>query len=242
MAERAPRREIARRGRGAGPQARPRASIAVAVCAACLIGACALFQPRDSSFPAGDAYAGAAVSSVQERIVKGGLSLIGAKRFTVSGRSYPSDCTGLVRAAYAFADIDLAARFGEYPGNGVRRLYRTLEDAELLYATRYPAPADLVFWDGTYDVDGDGRGDDELTHVGLVLSAEPDGTIRYLHYHYRLGPVIERMNLTRPNDDSSDGDGRVNAFMRMRSAPASRGDNAAQLWKAFGKGYELVLP
>lgn len=223
-------------------KARPRAPLAAAAGTACLLGACVILRPPSPAFPAGDAYAEAPVSSIQERIVKGGLSLEGAKRFTVSGRSYPSDCTGLVRAAYAFADIDLAARFGEYPGNGVRRLYRTLEDAGLLYATRYPAPADLVFWDGTYDADGDGRGDDELTHVGLVLSAEPDGTIRYLHYHYRLGPVIERMNLTRPNDDSSDGDGRVNAFMRMKSAPASRGDNAAQLWRAFGKGYELVLP
>jgi len=214
----------------------------VAILAMAFLGSCASSGMKPISFPADDAYRGLPRSRSQELIVKGGASLVGSATLEVKGRRYPNDCTGLVRAAYAFADIDLAHRFNRYDGNGVRRLYLTLGDEGLLYATRYPAPADLVFWDGTYDANGNGKADDELTHVGLVLSAEPDGTIRYLHYHYRLGPVIERMNLTLPDDDSTDGDGRVNAFMRMKSAPASRGDNAAQLWRAVGKGYELRLP
>lgn len=193
-------------------------------------------------FPASEAWSPATLSEAQRLIVDGGASLVGKKKLVVGGVTYPNDCTGLVRAAYAFASIDLAYRFDRYAGNGVRRLYLTLADTGTLYATRYPAAGDLVFWDNTYDANGNGRADDELTHVGIVLSSEADGSIRYLHYHIRLGPVIERMNLMRPDDDSEGPGGRINAFMRMRGSPGAAGDNAAQLFRAFGKGYELRMP
>lgn len=193
-------------------------------------------------FPASEAWSPATLSEAQRLIVDGGASLVGKKKLVVGGVTYPNDCTGLVRAAYAFASIDLAYRFGRYAGNGVRRLYLTLSDTGKLYATRYPAAGDLVFWDNTYDANGNGRADDELTHVGVVLSSEADGSIRYLHYHIRLGPVIEHMNLMRPDDDSEGPGGRVNAFIRMRGSPGTAGDNAAQLFRVFGKGYELETP
>jgi len=193
-------------------------------------------------FPASDAWSPATLSEAQRLIVAGGASLVGKKTLVVGGVTYPNDCTGLVRAAYAFASIDLAYRFGRYAGNGVLRLYKTLKAEGLLYATRYPAPGDLIFWDNTYDANGNGRADDELTHVGLVLSSEADGSIRYLHYHIRLGPLVERMNLMRPDDDSEGPGGRVNAFIRMRGSPGAAGDNAAQLFRVFGKGYQLRMP
>lgn len=197
---------------------------------------------RAYPFPATEAWSQPSLSETQRLIVAGGESLVGRKKLVVGGVTYPSDCTGLVRASYAFASIDLALHFDRYAGNGVLRLYKTLKSEGLLYATRYPAPGDLVFWDNTYDANGNGRADDELTHVGLVLSVEADGSIRYLHYHIRLGPFVERMNLTRPDDDSEGPGGRVNAFMRMRGSPGDAGDNAAQLFRVFGKGYELRLP
>jgi len=189
--------------------------------------------------PARETYARTAISEAQRLVAEGGRSLEGKRTLVVDGATYPNDCTGLVRAAYAFAAMDIAYRFAEYSGNGVRRLYETLKDADLLYAVRYPAPADLVFWDDTYDANGNGLADDELTHVGLVVSVEPDGSILYLHYHYRLGPVIERMNLTRPDDETRGPDGPVNATLRMRGSPVGPGTNAAQLFRVFGKGYEL---
>ncbi len=192
--------------------------------------------------PASETWSQVSLSETQRLIVAGGESLVGKHSLVVNGVTYPNDCTGLVRAAYAFASIDLAARFGRYAGNGVQRLYRTLQAAGLLYATRYPAPGDLIFWDNTYDANGNGRADDELTHVGLVLSVGADGSIRYLHYHIRLGPFVERMNLTRPDDDSEGPGGRVNAILRMRGSPGGAGGNAAQLYRVFGKGYELREP
>ncbi len=191
--------------------------------------------PAEYPMPAAETFRPATISEAQRLVADGGRSLEGKRPLIVAGVTYPSDCTGLVRAAYAFASIDLAYRFDDYAGNGVRRLYATLKDADLLYAVRYPAPADLIFWDDTYDADGNGRAGDELTHVGVVLSVDPDGSVEYLHYHYRLGPVIERMNLSRPDDPG-------NATLRMRGSPAGPGTNAAQLFRVFGKGYGLRTP
>lgn len=214
------------------------AVVAVIVASSAVAGcATATRRPAERLFPlpAIERYEPAAVTEAQRLIAAGGRTLAGKKALVVHGVSYPLDCTGLVRAAYGFASIDLAYRFDEYAGNGVRRLYETLRDDGLLYAVRYPTPADLIFWDDTYDADGDGRPGDELTHVGVVLAVEPDGSVEYLHYHYRLGPVIERMNLTRPDDPS-------NATLRMRGSPDGPGTNAAQLFRVFGKGYELKAP
>jgi hypothetical protein len=189
--------------------------------------------------PAGDAYHEPAPSLIRDAIVSGGMSLVGQETLVVKGVTYPSDCTGVVRAAYAFADIDLAYRFGRYGGNGVRRVYLTLHDQGLLYATSYPAPGDIIFWDNTWDANANKQADDELTHIGLVVAAEQDGSISYLHYHYRLGPTVETMNLLRPDIDLGKDGKPVNAVIRMRGSPPGPGSNAAQLFRAFGRGYEL---
>jgi hypothetical protein len=200
----------------------------------------------DYPFPVGGVYQAHSLSEAQEQIAAGGPTLVGMKTLVVNGVTYPNDCTGLVRAAYAFASIDLAYRFGRYSGNGVRRLYATLRDEGLLYAVRYPRPGDLVFWDNTYDANNNGQADDELTHVGVVISIDADGSIRYLHYNYRLGPVMDHMDLTRVDviTDTGDGtgDGTVNSVIRMRGSPKYDGANAAQLFRVFGRGHELRTP
>lgn len=189
--------------------------------------------------PETEAYGLSPITEPQRLIAEGGASLVGMKTLSVNGVTYPNDCTGLVRAAYAFASIDLARDFGRYAGNGVRRLYETLKGESLLYAVRYPMPGDLIFWDNTYDANGNGIADDELTHAGVVISVEADGSIRYLHYNYKSGPVIERMNLTRPELGSGDDGLPVNSALRMKDSPGVSGSNAAQLFRVFGRGYLL---
>jgi len=189
--------------------------------------------------PAGETYHPPLPSQVRDTIVSGGLSLVGKEILRVKGVTYPADCTGLVRAAYAFADIDLAYRFGSYEGNGVRRIYLTLHDQGLVYATAFPVPGDILFWDNTWDANGNKLVDDELTHLGLVVAAEPDGSISYLHYHYRLGPTVEAMNLLHADIDTAKDGRQINAVLRMRGSPPGSGSNAAQLLKGFGRGYEL---
>lgn len=199
---------------------------------------------RDAAypFPERETYARAEPSAVQRAVIEGGLSLVGKKELVVNGARYPMDCTGVVRAAYAFGGIDLASRFSEYGGNGVRRLYLTLRDEGLLYAVRYPALGDLVFWDNTYDMNGNGKADDDLTHVGLVVDVKGDGTIAYLHHNYRRGPVVETMNLLHPDDEYLFVKGvatLANSPMRKRGSPSILATNAAQLFRVFGMAYGL---
>jgi hypothetical protein len=227
-------------------ECRSGAYILIALFHAAVFVACSSLLPGPDSplvaFPETEEYRPPSVTERQRLIVQGSRSLEGKKALVVGGVTYPNDCTGLVRAAYAFASIDLAYRFNDLSGNGVRRLYETLRSQNLVYAVRYPAPADIVFWNDTYDANGNGKADDELTHVGVVISAEADGSIVYLHYHYRLGPVMERMNLLRPDDESRGPDGPVNSILRMRGSPGDVGTNAAQLFNAFGQGYKLIIP
>lgn len=145
------------------------------------------------------------------------------------------DCTGVVLALYYNVGIDLTAEFGSYSGNGVSRLYQYLDDNRLVYQGASPALGDLVFWDNTYDRNENREFDDPLTHVGMVVRREADGTIVFVHHHYRDGVVFAQMNLDKR--DSWD----HNVPMRMRGAEP-RIENrilASQILKAFGSGWML---
>jgi len=155
------------------------------------------------------------------------------------------DCTGTVLAAYWYAGIDLARDFGKYTGNGVERIYRTMENNGLLYKVTDPVPGDIIFWDNTYDRNEDGKYNDFFTHTGLVVSVTPSGDIGYVHYNYAKGIVVEYMNLHQPAV-SSRGTGPsaavVNSFMRMKKDVWDDSHTTSgQLFRIFGKGYYLGL-
>jgi hypothetical protein len=102
-----------------------------------------------------------------------------------------------------------------------------------------------VFWDDTYDADGDGRWDDPLTHVGMVTQAGADGTVSYVHLNYRKGIVVERMNLREPDVHQRMVGGRmtiVNSPLRMAEAGKDHPDVwlAGQLFRVLGMGYLLA--
>jgi len=183
-----------------------------------------------------------ATDTIREELGAGARSVIGARELVVKGRRFTWDCTGTVLAIYWYAGIDLARDFGRYSGNGVTRLYRTLQDASLLYTTREPILGDLVFWDDTYDADGDGAWDDPLTHVGMVMETAGDGTVSYVHLNYRKGIVVERMNLREPDVHQRVRDGKVtivNSPLRMAEAGREHPDLwlAGQLYRVLGMGY-----
>jgi hypothetical protein len=180
--------------------------------------------------------------AIRTELGAGARSLIGATELVVKGRRFNWDCTGTVLAIYWYAGIDLAQDFGRYAGGGVSRLYRTLQDASLLYTTREPILGDLVFWDNTYDADGDGAWDDPLTHVGMVMETAADGTISYVHLNYRRGIVIEHMNLREPDVHQRVKNGNVtivNSPLRMAVAGREHPDQwlAGQLYRVLGMGY-----
>jgi hypothetical protein len=181
-------------------------------------------------------------SDVQRLLTEAARSLLGRRRLVVRGRTFPYDCTGLVLAIYWYSGIDLARDFEQYSGNGVLRLYRSLEKENLLYSSPHPATGDIIFWDNTYDRNGDGAWNDSLTHVGMVLASRADGSIQFVHLNYTRGIVIENMNLLEPNLSKK----LIRGNLRILNSPIrlkERGKPhpplwlAGQLYRVLGMGY-----
>ena len=179
---------------------------------------------------------------IQKKLVEGSYHFVGATRLIVDGREYKRDCTGTVLAIYAYAGIDLTKDFNLYSGNGVQRLYHTLDSEKLLYNTRVPQPGDIIFWDNTYDRNEDRKWNDPFTHVGMVVIVSDSGEVHYVHFNYRKGVVLEKMNLNDPDTYTKVVDGVslvVNSPMRMSSQNWTDKWLASHLYRIFGMGYLL---
>lgn len=179
---------------------------------------------------------------LSSKIIEASKGLVGATSLVIEGRRFSFDCTGGVLASYYAAGIDLWPLMAPYNGNGVARLYKAMKAKGWNKRTAYPQPGDLIFWDNTYDKNGNGLYDDCLTHVGLVISSDDKGNIEYFHHHIMLGFVIETMNLLEPNlyRQTTDGVSRVvNAPLRVKP----NNDNpwlAGQLFRTFGQAWRMV--
>jgi hypothetical protein len=181
-------------------------------------------------------------AEVQRKLAEGAHYVLGKKELVVRGRRFHMDCTGTVLAIYWYAGIDLARDFPKFSGNGVTRLYRSLEKKNLLYSSPYPLAGDIIFWDNTYDRNLDGRWNDPLTHVGMVLEAGLDGSIVYVHLNYSKGIVLEHMSLLEPNVNEKLVKGEVrivNSPIRLKSPgrPHPPLWLAGQLYRVLGMGY-----
>lgn len=207
---------------------------AYAALAVLALSCCTTGQVRHPPPPTADHQ----LSARQQRLVRSAYDLIGVDRLFVGGTEYRDDCTGAVLAVHAAAGINLGARFDRYRGNGVNRVYQMLNDHRLYFpasAPTRPAPGDIVFFDNTWDRNGNRRWDDDLTHMGLVVAADRDGTISFLHNHLRRGVVVERMNLRHPDSR------RLNAPLRQRGSPRDGRGRwlASHLVRGFGRAHLL---
>ena len=185
---------------------------------------------------------GTELNRTQSRLVEGAFFLRGKQKIRVNGRTFNSDCTGTVLALYWYAGIDLARPLLDYSGNGVKRLYQYLEDNQVLLETKDPEAGDIIFWDNTYDRDGDAQADDFLTHTGMVVAVEEDGTVHYIHHNYRKGVVFARMNLYRPDVYTEEVEGRpviINSPMRMKGSPEYDKWLASELTRSFGRAWMM---
>jgi len=176
----------------------------------------------------------------QRAVVETARSLVGRSRLQVNGRRFRYDCTGTILAAYYGAGIDLGAEFARYTGNGVTRLYRLARDAGVVYTGSRPEPGDVIFWDNTYDRNGDGTWNDDLTHAGIVVRTYEDGSLDYVHHNYRRGIVVARMNLALPNVHEAGGT-LVNSPMRMKRDRHINSSQwlASHLYRSSGSLYEI---
>lgn len=146
-------------------------------------------------------------------------------------RGYRADCSGFVCAA--------ANRAG-FPLEGNTEGLWTLAQAHGATHRREPRPGDLAFFDQTYDRNRNGKLDDELTHVAVVLEVDRDGTVVLAHGGTGVGRTTIRMNLDHP-DDRHDAEGaEINGYLRPQRAsdPKRTAYLAGQLWR----GYATVDP
>lgn len=141
---------------------------------------------------------------------------------------FRDDCSGFVMAAHARAGTPIS-------GN-TRTLWEDAETAGQIHRKR-PRPGDLAYFDDTYDRNRNGKRDDPLTHVAVVIEVEPDGTVVMAHGGTSRGRSTLRMNLDRPHE-RTDPDGRVlNDWLRarLRGEPEGAGYLAGELFRGFSR-------
>lgn len=142
-------------------------------------------------------------SDLRSAVVASGKNLLGLapdSLVTVNGRQFMLDCIGTLSAAWWGAGYDLQKEFPRYTGNGVLRLYNSLKDHAALAPLAALKPGDIVFWENTYDRNGDGKlYNDGITHAGMVVSVDDDGTVAYLHESVTRGVVISYLNTLHPD-------------------------------------------
>lgn len=142
-------------------------------------------------------------------------------------RGFRDDCSGFVMAVLDRAGMPMSG--------STRTFYGWAEDEGLLHRRKDPRPGDLAFFDDTYDRDRDGRTDDPLSHIAVVLSVDPDGTITLAHGGTSRGRTTLTMNLHHP-DERADEDGKeLNDWLRAEKGSDPPGTKylAGELWRAF---------
>jgi peptidoglycan DL-endopeptidase CwlO len=196
-------------------------------------GRAALLAPRDervvwdAAVPDDDE----ATRGARSRIAKTAAESVGKGPLVVEGVRFRMDCSGVARGIYAKAGFPLG--FVEVAGatNDTRVLFELVRKKGSLRRTN-PLPGDLVFFDDTWDQNGNGRRDDPLSHVGIVELVEADGTVVLVHRQGRK-IVRARMNLGEPHARHDKSGRAINHYLRTAQGghPAK---TTAELFVAFG--------
>ena len=124
--------------------------------------------------------------------------LVGATTIESHGRRIAYDCAGVTRAVFLRHGIDLYDADPIDPhANGVRIIHAHIRQQGRFHRGPVAYPGDLVFFNNTWDYNGDGKVNDSLTHIGIVERQEPDGTVIFIS---RVASAVERyrMNLGLP--------------------------------------------
>ncbi|MBH0188809.1 MAG: hypothetical protein HP493_08175 [Nitrospira sp.] len=175
-------------------------------------------------------------SPSRSTIVQTAATLVGATTITSKGRKIAYDCAGVTRAVFLKHGIDLYDTGSDDPkANGVRLIYDHVRRHGIVHQGPATQPGDLVFFDNTWDFNGDGEWNDPLTHVGIVERIESDGTVVFIS---RVADAIQRyrMNLRHPQIHKT-ADGRIlNDYIRRKlpSDPNRLGRLAGELFAFYG--------
>ena len=162
-----------------------------------------------------------------EAVARAASDLVGESRIVVEGTAVRYDCSGFVSAAHALAGLDVSGSSASLHALALR--------TGTFHERRAPEIGDVVFFDNTWDRNGNGRRDDSLTHVAIVESIDANGTQTLVHLGSR-GIVRMMMNLEQP-DVARDGSGStLNSYLRR----GSTGERlTGQLWSGYGSLWSI---
>ena len=168
-------------------------------------------------------------------IVRTAANLVGAKTIESNGRRIAYDCAGVTRAVFLKHGIDLYdGEPSDSHANGVRLIHAHIRQQGTFHQGPVAHPGDLVFFNNTWDYNGDGKVNDPLTHIGIVERQEPDGTVVFIS---RVAGAVERyhMNLALPHVHKA-ADGRIlNDYLRRKDVndPANTRHLTGELFAQF---------
>lgn len=146
-------------------------------------------------------------TEILNNVIKTAESLSGAhSRLNINGQIYRNDCSGFITGLFDSQGINLLKDQSlvedSIEGGLASVIYLICQRNGWIHQDN-PLPGDLVFFDNTYDRNRNGAQDDSLTHIGIVQSIDPDGTVWFYHnLNRRVGVVLHRMHLA--DKDSPD--------------------------------------
>ena len=148
---------------------------------------------------------------------------------------FRADCSGFVEASTARASAPLK-------GN-TASLWDLAHERNATHRRKRPRIGDLAFFDDTHDRNEDGRRNDPLTHIAIVVGLEPDGTILLAHDGTSQGRALFKMNLYTPDQALNDEGERVNSALRRRSKKRKKERVlSGELWRGFATPRDMVSP
>jgi hypothetical protein len=156
--------------------------------------------------------------------------LVGQSRLQIDGERFRYDCSGMVSAAYSVAGVVLKGGGGN--------MHSLAQKNGTFHERKRPEIGDVVFFDDTWDRNGNGKRDDKLTHVAIVESIDDEGTQTLVHLG---GSGIKRiqMNLEHPDTSRNEAGETINSYIRRgRSGERLTG----QLWAGYASLWDVEAP
>ena len=147
---------------------------------------------------------------------------------------YRSDCSGFVEASYA--------RIGHPITGSAAQFWQRADTAKATHFRRRPEPGDLAFFDNTHDRNQDGKLNDSLTHVAIVLGVDDEGTILLAHDGTRQGRGTLKMNLYKAEEHTDLTGQIINDYLRSRNEGDPRKTDylSGALWRGFATSAALL--
>ncbi|MGB9622082.1 MAG: NlpC/P60 family protein [Brevinematia bacterium] len=100
------------------------------------------------------------------------LSYVGKTKIMYNGKYYDFDCSGFVKFVLLSAGIDIDSKVNFFSFSKTVDYYNIFRSSGKLFKEGIVKPGDLVFFDNTYDRNGNKLFDDKLTHVGIVVGID----------------------------------------------------------------------